>query len=257
MRLEVHAWGAEDAPPVVCLHGVTGHGGRFRFLAADHLPSFRVLAPDLRGHGASSWDPPWDLATHLADVVETLDAAGLDGRALDFVGFSFGGRLALELAARRPRRVRRMALLDPAIHIPPPRARELAEGTRPDVAYRSVEEAVARRLELAPGGDRRMIEADAREGLVVGDDGLLRYRYSPSAVIAGYGEMAHEPPAVARLPILLVRAETGIVDDAHEAHLRDGAETLLEVLRVPGGHSVLWEAYEPTGAAVAAFLCRS
>ena len=256
MRLEVHAWGAPDAPPVVCLHGVTGHGGRFRDLAADHLPARRVLAPDLRGHGASGWDPPWDIPTHLADVIETLDAAGLGERPLDFVGFSFGGRLTLELAAREPNRVRRMALLDPAIQIPPPKAREFADATRPDVTFRSVDEAVARRIQFAPAGDRRMIEADAREALVPGEDGLLRYRYSASAVIAAYGEMAHEPPPVARVPILLVRAETGIVEDAHEALLREAAGTLLEVLRVPCGHSVLWEAYEATGAAVAAFLGR-
>src|SRR5450631_928704 len=34
-------------------------------LAEDGLPDDRVIAPDLRGHGPSYWEPPWDVATHL------------------------------------------------------------------------------------------------------------------------------------------------------------------------------------------------
>ena len=77
MILHLHEWGDRDAPPVVCLHGVTGHGRRFRKLAQDVLARrFRVLAPDLRGHGESGYEPPWDLATYLEDVVETASAVG-------------------------------------------------------------------------------------------------------------------------------------------------------------------------------------
>ena len=60
MRLHLHEWGSADAPPVVCLHGVTSHGARFAHLA-ERLSGFRVLAPDLRGHGRSGWEPPWRL----------------------------------------------------------------------------------------------------------------------------------------------------------------------------------------------------
>ena len=114
MELHVVEWGDPDAPPVVCLHGVTGHAGRFRQLAEERWAGrFHVFAPDLRGHGRSGWEPPWDVATHVADLVETVDALGIE--QADWVGHSWGGRLVLELAAVHPERIRRAVLLDPAI----------------------------------------------------------------------------------------------------------------------------------------------
>src|SRR5712691_2620287 len=118
MELNLHEWGDPAAPAVVCLHGVNAHGRRFRKLAAERLADgFRVLAPDLRGHGYSDWEPPWTIATHAHDVLETLDAVHV--RRAAFVGHSFGGRLVLELAALDPERVERAVLLDPAIQILP------------------------------------------------------------------------------------------------------------------------------------------
>src|SRR2546425_8043627 len=114
MQLHLHEWGDPAAPAIVCLHGVNAHGRRFRRLAEERLAKrHRVLAPDLRGHGFSEWEPPWTIATYAHDVLETLDDAGVHSAA--FVGHSFGGRLVLELAALDPERIRRAALLDPAI----------------------------------------------------------------------------------------------------------------------------------------------
>ena len=101
---------------MVCVHGVTAHGGRFRDLAGP-LESKRVVAVDLRGHGRSTWDAPWTVETHLADLLETADALGI-GEAT-WIGHSFGGRLVAELAATNPERVERAVLLDPAMHIDP------------------------------------------------------------------------------------------------------------------------------------------
>ena len=82
MRLHVHEWGDAGAPAVVCVHGVSAHGRRFRKLAEERLASsFHVLAPDLRGHGLSEHDPPWDLATHVRDVEETLEELGVEAPA--------------------------------------------------------------------------------------------------------------------------------------------------------------------------------
>jgi pimeloyl-ACP methyl ester carboxylesterase len=69
--------------------------------------------------------------------------------------------------------------------------------------------------------------------------------------------MASEPPSFdeVRIPTLLVLGESSYLPydhllDAHRAALGD----LLEVVVVPGGHSVLWDAFEQTAEAVAAFL---
>ena len=74
MKLHTYEWGDPESPLVVCLHGVTGHGLRFRKLAEERLANrFHVVAADLRGHGHSTWDEPWDLATHVADLLETFE----------------------------------------------------------------------------------------------------------------------------------------------------------------------------------------
>src|SRR5919202_1637206 len=145
MLLQLHEWGDRHAPPVVCLHGVTGHGRRFRRLAEERLArSFRVLSPDLRGHGFSDWEPPWTIASHAADVLETVTAAGVERAA--WLGHSFGGRLVLELAALVPDRVERAALLDPAIQLLPNVGFDLAEDHRRDRAFASPEDAIRARL---------------------------------------------------------------------------------------------------------------
>jgi lipase len=124
VRLHVHEWGEPGPRPLVGLHGV-GTGGRiFRRLAEEG--GLRILAPDLRGHGRSGWEPPWDLETHLADVLETFP----EPRPATWLGHSFGGRLVIELAASRPELVERAVLLDPAIRIRPDNALALAERER-------------------------------------------------------------------------------------------------------------------------------
>jgi lipase len=252
MRLHMHRWGGSTGPAVVCLHGVMGHGGRFRRLAETALSGRRVLAFDLRGHGRSSWEPPWNLETYLDDVRETLDADA--SGPMDLVGFSFGGRLALELAAADPGRVRRLVLLDPAVQLAPADAGRLADETRPDVSFATTDEAIDARLATLAHTPRPLLEDDMAEALEAGEDGRLRYRVSRSAVVAAYGEMARVPALPTGCETLLVRAENGIVDDRQEHLLRGALGEDLTVTRVPGSHSVMWDAPRETGAAVAAHL---
>src|SRR5437773_10713872 len=111
MLLQLHEWGDRTAPPVVALHGIGGFGRRFRKLAEERLARYRVVAPDLRGHGTSSWDPPWTIATHVADVLETIQHART--RRAPFVRPSDGGGLNRRLAELDPHRFVRTANLDP------------------------------------------------------------------------------------------------------------------------------------------------
>jgi lipase len=260
-QLHVHEWGQPDAPVIVCLHGVSGHGRRFRKLAEERLAErFRVLALDLRGHGRSTWEPPWGLDTHLDDVIETVDAASV-GRPV-WLGHSFGGRLILELARREPDRIERAVLLDPAIQILPHVAFDFAEAERKNKVYATAEEAIEARVALGREyhTPRERYDEEMAEHLERSHDGLLRYRYCQSAVVTGFAELAREAPDLSDLdaPVLVVVADRSwLVLDEQVEGLRSQLGDHLEVATVPGGHIVLWDSFDQTADAIETFLDRS
>jgi len=255
VKLALHEWGDAGAPRVVCLHGVRNHGRHFAQLA-ERLPRYHVLAPDLLGHGYSPWEPPWDIGAHCNAIVETVGA-----RPAVLVGHSFGGRLAFELAARAPKLVPKLVLLDPAILLPGHVALAAAESARIDKSYVSFDALIERRYEESQlhHAPRGLVVADLAPHVETSDDGRVRYRYCQSAVVAAYGEMSSQPPRFedVRVPTLLVLGERSYLPYDHllEAH-RAALGDLLEVVVVPGGHSVLWDARDETAAAVSAFLTR-
>jgi lipase len=256
MELNLHEWGEPCAPSVVCLHGLNAHGRRFRKLAEERLAEkYRVLAPDLRGHGQSEWEPPWTIATHVHDVLETLDAAGV--RSARWIGHSLGGRIVLELAALAPARVDNAILLDPAIQLLPHVGFDFAERERSDSSFADPEEAIKARLDTGAPTPREFLEEENVEHLVQHTDGRFRFRYCQAAVVSLYGELCTPapPPETLRAPTLLVHAgQFGLVRgdqlDAYRVALGD----LLDVVAVPGGHIVYWDAYEETADAVEQFL---
>jgi lipase len=252
VKLHVHEWGDADAPPLVCLHGVTGHGERFRQLAEDRwAASFRVIAPDLRGHGQSGWEPPWTFSTHVADLIETIDALGI--AQADWVGHSFGGRLVLELAAAHPDRMRRAVLLDPAIDVLPHIAQFAAELELIDPVFDSVEAYVDERATALT--DRARMTADLACYFDPQSDGRVRRRTSQAAVISIFGELASTPPppeTLAAPALLLYAPEYGLVRDEHLEAYADR----VEVMTVPGMHHVMWDAFDATADAVEQFLTR-
>lgn len=254
MSLARYEWGDAGRPALVCLHGVTSHGRHFARLAERLSDRFHVVALDLRGHGGSPWEPPWNLEQHVADV---LEAAPQEPAA--WLGHSFGGRVAYEAAAAAPDRVERLVLLDPAIRIPPHVGIAAAENARRDRSYVSFDEGIDRRYEesVLTTAPRGLVEEELVAHLLSDDDGRFRYRYCQSAVVAAYGEMTREPPSFerVRVPTLLVLGETSYIpyDDllgGHEAALGD----LLEVERIAAGHTLLWDALDDTVGAVERFL---
>ena len=252
MLLHVHEWGDPAAPPVLCLHGVMAHGRRFRRLAEEHLAHFRVLAPDLRGHGRSGWEPPWTIAQHVEDLRETLDVAGVERATV--IGHSFGGRLTLELTAAGL--AERMVLLDPVVWVPPAIMLERAERARHDRSFANEDEARAERAELSPLAPPDLIDEEFREHLIEGEDRRLRFRYSQAAVVAALGELSQRPPdwELLQVPALLVvGADTDVTVPAVVDALRTELAG-LEVVTVPGRHVVLWDAYAETAKAVETFL---
>ena len=254
MTLSRREWGDPARPALVCLHGVTSHARHFTKLAERLADRFHVVALDLRGHGDSPWEPPWNVEQHVADVL-----ASAPREPATWIGHSFGGRVAYEAAAAAPGRVERLVLLDPAIRIPPDVGLAAAENARRDRSYASFEEGIERRyvesvLSTAP---RELVATELSVHLLEDDEGRWRYRYCQSAVVAAYGEMTRQPSPFerVRVPTLLVLGESSYLpyDEllaAHTAVLGD----LLQVVTITGGHTLLWDALDDTLDAVEQFL---
>jgi lipase len=257
VTITVHEWGDPASPALVCLHGVTSHGRHFRPLAERLAGRFHVLSLDQRGHGDSTWEPPWHLEQYVEDALSVTPA-----EPSVWLGHSFGGRVAYEVAAAAPERVERLVLLDPAVRIPAHVGLTAAENARKDRSYASFAEGIDRRYEesVLTTAPREAVEAELVEHLVPDRDGRFRYRYCQSAVVAAYGEMTRGPPPFerVRIPTLLVLGKTSYLPydlllDAHAAALGD----LLRVERLPAGHTVLWDAFDETAVAVESFLASS
>ena len=111
-RFHYAEWGPATAPPVLLLHGVTGHARTWDDEAAGLAARYRVLALDQRGHGDSDPSPNADytVATMSADVAAFADALGLS--RFSIVGLSMGGRVAIGFAGQTPARVERLMIVD-------------------------------------------------------------------------------------------------------------------------------------------------
>jgi pimeloyl-ACP methyl ester carboxylesterase len=105
-------WGPADAPPVVLLHGITGHARVWDHLAARLVPGRRVLALDQRGHGDSDPAPDDDyrVGTMADDVAAFVGSLRIDRFAL--LGHSMGGRIAIKYAADHAARLERLVIVD-------------------------------------------------------------------------------------------------------------------------------------------------
>lgn len=100
-----------QGPAVVLLHPFPAHH-EFWLPVIPALESrYRLILPDLRGHGASGiGDGPALMAKHAADVMRVMDAAGADKAA--FIVCSIGGYIAFEILRRQRQRVSALALCD-------------------------------------------------------------------------------------------------------------------------------------------------
>lgn len=115
--LQVLEAGPADAPTLLLLHGGAGSWHNFRPQIEWLEQSYRVLVPDLRGHGVSPWpgDPGVD---GFVQDVEGLVEALIPG-PFAVIAHSFGGCLAAHLAAGpHGRRVRGLCLCNTAGEFP-------------------------------------------------------------------------------------------------------------------------------------------
>jgi lipase len=254
--LHTRQWGVNGTAAVVCVHGIAQHGGIFKELGMRLAEDGRrVVSVDLRGHGASDREPPWNTDRHVDDLLETADSLGVD--TASWIGHSFGGRLIAALADRAPERAGRLALLDPGLGVPPAHALRSAEIDRLDWSFATVDGAVNALLsaDTVVAAPRETVAAFAADFLKRGSDGRLRFDFSPAAAVVAWSEITLPSPSVAPLPTLLVRpVASAIHSRTEDRRYRDALGSLLTMAAVPNGHNVLWESPAETTAAIVDFL---
>ena len=102
-----------EGEPLLLVHGLGGSAANWVELVASASGRYRVIVPDLPGHGGSGRAQAGAGMTHFADVVAGLVEHEATGPVL-VAGHSFGGLVALRLAQRRPDLVRGLLLAAPA-----------------------------------------------------------------------------------------------------------------------------------------------
>lgn len=102
-----------DGPPVVLVHGITEQAAGWAPIAEALRATHRVVALDLRGHGASGTAESYDLGAMAGDVIAVITAAGLD--APHIVGHSLGGVVVSAVGAVYP--VASVVCVDQALNL--------------------------------------------------------------------------------------------------------------------------------------------
>ncbi|MEZ4227114.1 MAG: alpha/beta hydrolase [Polyangiaceae bacterium] len=196
LTLHVLEWGPEQAPPLLCLHGFLDNAWTWAPLTDAGLQDFRVIAPDLRGHGDSDrvgGGGYYHFFDYLPDVAGLVDALALDRVAV--VGHSMGGTVASYFAGAFPERVTALALLE---GIGPPqddadpvaRVRGWVEAWRRRVGQQPSAlpnlDAAAKRLQAADGLlSVELAQRLARLGTHELPDGRRRFKHDPLHLTRG------------------------------------------------------------------------
>jgi lipase len=188
--IHVHRYGPAGPVGMVAIHGLTGYGGRWQHLAG-YLPEIAIAAPDLLGHGRSSWAAPWTIDANVAALSALIDDEA-DAPVL-VVGHSFGGALAMHLAAVRPDQVATLLLLDPAVGLDGMWMRDIAEAMFSSPDYPDADEA---RMEKATGSwadvDPALLDTEIDEHLIKLASGRYGWRVSLPAMMSYWSELARD-----------------------------------------------------------------
>ena len=207
-----------DGPPVVLMHGLFGAARNFGVFQRTLSARFRVIALDLRNHGASPHGADMRYPTMAQDVLDTLTARNALPAAV--IGHSMGGKTAMAMALLQPETVGRLLVSDIA-----------------PVAYQHGNRGITaamRAIPLSPSLTRA--EAIAALAGAVPDAGVraflvqnLRFGDQPAWRIAlpeieaavpdleGWADLpgAYEGPA-----LFVTGAQSGYVTDAHRPVIR-------------------------------------
>ncbi len=178
LRFHYVDWGRDGLPPVVMLHGFTGHARTWDHAARAIGDRFRVLALDQRGHGDSEWAPVYGSRVMVDDLGAFVDALGLDRVCL--VGASMGGVNAYSFAGEHPERVERLAIVDIGPEIHAPGVERIMHNAAAATEFASVDEAFAKVRVENPLADTGMLRDRVERNVRPVEGGRVAWKWDPA-----------------------------------------------------------------------------
>jgi pimeloyl-ACP methyl ester carboxylesterase len=246
-------WGG-DGPPLVMLHGLSGHARTWDHTAAALSGTYRVLALDQRGHGDSDWAPQYGFGPMAGDLLAFLDALALGEVTL--MGLSMGGLVSIVFAAAHPERVRRLVILDIGPEIAPADARNVAASMAANDVFGSVDEAVAQARAANPRPTDEALRHRVSHSLRSQPDGTITFKMDKAlrtqrgAIFDHTADQLWAAWRSVRCPVLLVRGADSEVLAAETAQRMLAENPHAEFASVPDcGHSITLD--NPEGLLVA------
>ena len=246
----VHYTDRGDGPALVLVHGLMMTGAMFAPVLDRLAAHFRVIVPDLRGHGESrELPPPFTVAQLAADLSRLLDHLDITSTAV--LGYSHGGTVAQQVAVDDPVRCTRLILACTYAYNMAT-ARERVEGHVGLVLIRVLGLRGLARLIFAPVRDELgPAEAHRLTELITGQDKAL--------MLQAWREMMGFDSRLwlARIacPTLVVAASDDIGVPAHHARaLHQGIPGSRLVTVTGADHALIWTHTEQFLRIVEAFL---
>jgi pimeloyl-ACP methyl ester carboxylesterase len=243
-----------NGPPVVLLHPFPAHHELWLPAAQALVSRYRVILPDLRGHGESGiGEGPATMEKHVADLARILDHAEV-ARA-PFAGVSIGGYVLFEFWRKYRGRVTALVLCNTKAPPDTPESRAGRLQAAADVLERGTEQFFESMVPKLIGKTTRETRPDRVESAL----GMMR-KMSPEDVAQVQRGMAERPDSVPTLKTISVPT---LVVTGDEDILTGPAETELIHQNIPGsemklipraGHYSPWEQPEDVGRLVRQFL---
>jgi esterase len=176
-KLRLLDWGGDGRPPVLLLHGFTGHAHAWDTLSIALQPRFHVLALDQRGHGDSDPADVYNAVAAFDDLGGVVDELALT--RLILIGLSMGGRNAMYFASRRPEIVDKLVIVDIGPEISK-RASAPSSGPPEPETWDSIEQAAQHLHRANPYPGIHYYRWVVSSSLRARGDGRLVWKWHPS-----------------------------------------------------------------------------
>jgi 3-oxoadipate enol-lactonase len=247
---------AGTGPSVVLLHPTPSDHEFFLPVSQFLSSKYRLIIPDLRGHGESSLgNGPATMQKHAFDVARIMDHAGVD--RVPLLGVSIGGRVIFEFWRRFRDRVTALVLCNTEARADTPEAQANRLRNVDDVLKRGTEPFFESMLSKLLGETTRRSRPDLVEGAL-----RMARRMSAEDVAGVQRGMAARPDSVSTLktisvPTLIITGDEDVLTGVPDAELmkQNLAGSELKVV-AKAGHFSPWEQPEEVGKLIRSFLDR-